>query len=109
MAIYQGTYFEQTFALTDENDAAINLTGFTFEADVRATVASSTTLFTLTSGSGLDIVSAAGGTLKVSMTAVQTALLAVGRIVLDVHHLNASPGPVFLFRVSAKVRQSVTR
>ena len=109
MAAYQGTYYDQTFILKDENGTVINLTGYTFEADVRSSVDSTTTLFTLTSGSGLDIVVAASGTLKVSLTAARTLLCAVGSVVLDVHHLNASPGPIFLFRVKLKIKQSVTR
>jgi hypothetical protein len=109
MAAYQGTYWEQTFALTDEEGDAIDLSGFTFEADVRSSVTSDETLFTLTSGDGIDIVDAGAGRLKVSMTAARTDLCPIGRVVFDVHHLNADPGPAFLFRATLKVKQSVTR
>ncbi len=109
MSVYQGTYYECTFIIQDSDGVAINLTGYTFEADVRTAVASTTTLFTLTSGAGIDIVSPLDGTLKVSMTAGQTVLCPIGSVVFDVHHLNATPGPTFLFRGTVKVRQSVTR
>ncbi len=108
-AAYQGTYFEQTFIIKDENEVVIDLSGYTFEADVRSSVTDTTTLVTLSTGAGIDIVSAAAGSLKVSFTAAQTLLLPLGRVVFDLHHLNASPGPTFLFRATVRVKQSVTR
>jgi hypothetical protein len=109
MAVLQGTYYSQILAFTDENDLSIDITGYTFEADFRTSVTSGTTLFTLTSGDGLDISDAVDGELQLALSAERTDMLPAGRVVADIHHLNASPGPVFLCRLSFLVKKSVTR
>ena len=60
-------------------------------------------------GDGIDIVDATAGTLKVSLTAARTTLCPVGKVFADIHHLNASPGPLHLFRMSLPVKKAVTR
>lgn len=109
MAIYQSTAFNVIFTIK-QNSTAVDITGWTFEADFRTSADSSTTLLTLTTANtGFTITSAGSGLVRMTLTAVQTAMLPVGKVVFDVMRTDISPGPERLFGASTKVKLPVTR
>lgn len=109
MAIFKGHHYTATFTLEDDAGAAIDITGFTFEADFRQNIDDEEPAFTLTTGDGFTTLDAPAGRLQMDITAARTEMLELGRVLFDVTHANASPGPDWMFRCSVKVKQSVTR
>lgn len=76
--IDQGTTFSTVINLTDDNGDAINLTGYTGDAEMRKHYTSSNSQsFSISLGG-------TSGTVTLSMTATQTANLTPGRYVYDV-------------------------
>lgn len=70
---YQGANFDYTL-LWQTNGTAVNLTGFTARMQVRESYDAGTAIVSLTSGTGITLGGTAG-TIGLSMTAAQTALL----------------------------------
>jgi len=76
--IDQGTTFSTVINLTDDNGDAINLTGYTGDAEMRKHYTSSNSQsFSIALGGNT-------GTVTLSLTAGQTANLTAGRYVYDV-------------------------
>ena len=110
MSIYRGTYWSQTFTLTDADGVAIDITGYEFEADLRDAVADADSLLNLTTANGgFAVTTAASGIFIMTVTAAQSLLLPLKRLVFDVHRTDADPGPRWLFRAKVLVRESATR
>jgi hypothetical protein len=108
MTIYQGTLYEAFFTFTETDlTTPVDISTWTFEADFRQYVESTTTLLTITSG--FEVVDGATGRLRLQLLAAETELLPEGKVVFDVHRTDDDPGPRWLFRGTVKVRQSVTR
>jgi hypothetical protein len=109
MPVHQGTYYAVGFTFKDADDAVIDITGWEFEADFKENRADETALVNLTTANGGFLVTdATGGRMEMRLTAVQTALLTVGRIVFDVVRTDPANAPVYLFGGSFKVKRPVT-
>lgn len=77
LVIDQGTDFETTITVTDEDDELINLTGYTGVAQLRKYYTSSnSTSFSVTMGG-------ANGTITLSMNSATTNAISAGRYVYD--------------------------
>lgn len=111
MPAFQSDYYVRGFVLKDSNTAApVDITGWALQAQVRENLDDVTALLDLTTANGgLAITSGVGGRFEIRITAVQTALLPVGRVVFDVRRTDITPGPLWLFGGSFKVKQPVTR
>lgn len=86
LIIDQGSSFNVTIDLTNQNDEGLDLTGYTGQSQIRKTYTSSTaTTFT--------VAVSAGGHVTLSLDPSQTAGLAAGRYLYDVE-LTSSGGTV---------------
>lgn len=74
LTINQGETFSLTVTWKDSAGTAINLTGYTARLQVRETYSSSSTVISLTSGSGITLGGAAG-TIAIVISAATTAAL----------------------------------
>jgi hypothetical protein len=82
--IDQGTTFSTVINLADEGGSAIDLSGYSGDAEMRKHYTSSNSQsFTVTLGG-------ANGTVTLSLTATQTANIAAGRYVYDVEITSGS-------------------
>lgn len=108
---YQGAHFTRVFSLTETDEVTpVDISGWTFEAQLREQVDDDEALVTLTSGDGgFTIVDGPGGRLKIIITAAQSVDLPVGRLAFDVLRTDISPGPVWIFGGRIPVKQPVTR
>lgn len=103
----QGSTWNLRLTYKDSNDAAINLTGYTARMQIRPRLESSTVTASLTSGSGITLGGAAG-TVDLTLTAVQTAVITAGSYVYDVELVNG--GTVDrIIEGAFVVRREVTR
>jgi hypothetical protein len=111
MAAYQGTYYAIALTLKSAaDDSPINVTGWTLEADVKRDRKDEAALLTMTTENGsFAIIDGAAGRLEFRLTAEQTALLPVGKLVYDVLRTDADPGPRYVFGGSFRVKTPVTR
>ena len=78
ITLRQGDSYELTFTYTDPDGVAKNMSGFTYQMDVREGYVNSDLVFSLTEGSGIDSTSESAGVLTISITSAQTALLTKG-------------------------------
>lgn len=109
MPAFQGTYYTRTFALKQDG-VAIDISGWTFEAQVRYQVDDDEALLTLTTANGgVVTIDGSSGRLALAITADQTAALPEGRVVFDVLRTDADPGPLWQFGGQFIVKQPVTR
>jgi hypothetical protein len=83
LTIYGGADFETTFNVTDNTNAAFNLSGYTGSAAISKSVAVGATLGVTTSFS-VGITSALGGKIKISLGSTSTRNLDQGRYMYDV-------------------------
>lgn len=111
MPVYQGTYYTKTLLFTDaDTGAAIDISGRTYEMDIRDAVTDTDPELTLTTANGgLTVTNGAGGALQIAITAVQSAALPLGKMVFDILRTDSSPGPTWVCSGSFKVKQPVTR
>ncbi len=80
LVIDQGTTFSRTFDLTDANGVPYDLSTYTIVAQIRRGYASNSGLQFTTAIVG----AAVSGSLSISLTAAETALLKYGRYVYDI-------------------------
>jgi hypothetical protein len=87
ITIDQGATFEFTFDVNDDNDAALDLTAYTAQAELRRYY---------TSTNSVSFSTAIGNTnqITLSMTAAQTANLISGRYVYDCFITNTSDSKI---------------
>lgn len=110
MAAYQGTFYVIPFAFKATDGSAIDITDWTFSADIREKRRDETELLSLTSeNEGFVTTEAALGRFEMRITAEQTAALPTGRLVFDILRTDASPGPLYVGGGAFRVRQPVTR
>jgi hypothetical protein len=86
----QGATFTRVFTWQDSAGVPINLTGYTARMQVRETVASASTLLSLTTENGGIYLGGAAGTVNLSATATQTAAIAAGCYVYDIELVNGA-------------------
>ena len=88
--IKQGATFSKLLTLKNSDGTARDLTGCTFRMQLRTSLQETPALELTTANSGLVIVSAVAGTLRVDITATQTALLAYGQYAYDLETGNGA-------------------
>jgi len=109
ITINQGATFELTITWKDSAGTAINLTGYTARMQVRETYSSSSTIISLTSGSGITLGGAAG-TVAILISATTTAALtAPFSGVYDLELVSAGGVVTRLLQGAATVSPEVTR
>lgn len=86
-----------------------DLTGWSARMMIRAKVADASPLLSLTSPSGGIVITAATGTVTVTLTAAQTAALAAGVHVYDLEIVAPDTRVVKMMRGTMTVRAEVTR
>ena len=101
--IDQGSTFQTTINVTDENDDIVNLTGYTGVAQMRKHYTSSTSYsFTVS-------ISPSIGTVTLSMTANATSNVVAGRYVYDCELTDTNGAVTRLIEGIATVTPQVTR
>jgi hypothetical protein len=70
--LWEGEYKTLAVSVVDASSVAVNLTGATITWKLTTQQGGGTTLLTKTIGSGITVVSAAGGTLTITFAAVDT-------------------------------------
>ena len=103
IVIDQGTTFQTTINVTDDNDDIVNLTGYTGAAQLRKHF-TSTTSYALTVS-----ISPTIGTVTLSMTANSTANVVSGRYVYDCELTDINGAVTRLIEGIATVTPQVTR
>ena len=84
ITIDQGTTFSTVISLADEEEVAVNLTGYTANSQIRKHYSSSNSQsFSITLGG-------TSGTITLSLTSTQTSNLTPGRYVYDVELTSSS-------------------
>lgn len=107
--INQGATFELTVTWKDSAGTAINLTGYSARMQVRETYSSSSTIVSLTNGSGITLGGAAG-TIAILISATTTAALtAPFSGVYDLELVSAGGVVTRLLQGAATVTPEVTR
>ena len=111
MAAYQGTAYTIPFTFRSTVDQTpIDITGWTFESDIRDNRDDEPELLNLTNANGgFVITDAAFGRVEMRLTAAQTAALNVGKYVFDILRTDVDPGPVYILGGTFKVKKPVTR
>ena len=102
--IDQGTDYSTTIYVSDENDVAIDVTGYTFTAKARKHYTSNTVYsFTMT------ITDAVDGEVTMSMNAATTADISAGRYVYDAEMVDTANLTTRLVEGLLTVTPQVTR
>lgn len=111
MPIYKGTQDQKYMNFRDKNtDAPIDITGWTFRADLRDQPDDPSALATLTTANGgIAIMDGLNGRIAFVFSPLITDALPVGRIHFDVLRDNAPGGPQWLFGGKFLVREPITR
>lgn len=101
LVIDQGTTFASSIELLDENDEAINVTGYTARGQIRKHYTSTNAVsFTTT---------LSNGSLIISLTANQTANIVSGRYVYDLELVDGSGTVVRILEGIATITPEVTK
>jgi hypothetical protein len=109
MPVYQGTYYAVGFNFVDSNNVAVDITGWTFDADIKDNRTDTTALVNLTTANGGFVVTdGPNGRVEMRISAVNTALLPIGGMVFDVLRTDVASGPTYLFGGRFKVRRPVS-
>jgi hypothetical protein len=109
LEINQGATFSLTATWKDSTGAAINLTGYTARLQVRENYASTTTIVSLTSSSGITLGGAAGTVTIIITASATSALIAPWAGVYDLELVDASGVVTRLLEGAATVSPEVTR
>ena len=79
LTLDQGTTFETSVSLANDDQTAINVTGYSFSSQIRKSYYSTNAVANLT----VTVVDASTGNVKLSMTAANTANVRAGRYLYD--------------------------
>ena len=79
LTLDQGTTFETSVSLTNDDQTTINVTGYSFAAQIRKSYYSANPVANLT----ITVTDAATGNIKLSMTSANTANVRAGRYLYD--------------------------
>jgi hypothetical protein len=102
--IYQATAHTIGFVFTGQN-----ITGWQFQSSLKESRNDTAALVTLSTGNGGFVVTdGPNGRVEMRLTAAQTELLPLGRVVYDVLRTDQANGPVYYFGGDLKVKQAVT-
>lgn len=110
MAVYQGTALTKYVTLKDSEGVPLDITGWTFRAQLRDHPDDAIALGELTTeNGGIVLVDEVNGRLGLVFDDALTEVLPVGRVHFDVLRENGASGPVWLFAGNFMVRQPITR
>ena len=111
MPLYQGTHYTRTFILKDKSTGGpVDISGWGFRAQFRDNLKDDEEVLELTTDNGGFLVSdGPNGELVMEITATQSDLLPLGKVVFDVLRTEIEDGPVFLFGGRLPVKRTVTR
>lgn len=109
ITIYQGASFNQLLTWRDENNALVNLTGYTARMMARNAAGASSPFLTLTTENGGIALGGAAGTITLSMTPAQTAALAPANGVYDLELASAGGTVTRLLQGSLFVSAEITK
>jgi hypothetical protein len=110
MTVWVGNYTAYSFVLKSKtNCEALDITGWEFQADIKANKDDETALLSLdTDGGGFAVITAAEGRFEMRITALQSEDLPTGKLFFDIRRTDVSPGPIWLFGGSFFVKTPVT-
>lgn len=103
----QGSTLSLSLTYKDSNEAPVNLTGYTARMQVRTEPNASSTLLSLTSGSGITLGGSAG-TIAIQVPASTTEALPNGNFIYDLEIVTGST-VTKLIRGAFRVRAEVTK
>ena len=109
ITVYQGTTFSQVFTWKDQNDALINLTGYTARMMARTSVDAASPFITLTNANGGIALGGAAGTITLSMSDADTSALALAKGVYDLEVVDTLGKVTRLLQGNLFVSAEVTR
>lgn len=104
---WQGATYDKTFTIT-EAGVALNLTGFSSAMQVRSAADSTSTLLSLTSGSGITLGGTAG-TVLVTISAAQSSAIPAGSYAYDLELTSGAGVVTRLLQGGFTVVGNVTR
>jgi hypothetical protein len=105
LTLDQGTTFETSIDLTNDDGSAINVTNFLFSSQIRKSYYSTNVTANITT----TIVDAPNGNVKLSVTAANTANIKAGRYLYDVKMTTASGVTTRVIEGIITVTPQVTR
>lgn len=106
--IDQGSDWYLNLEYKDQDGVAIDLTGYTAALQLRTTAAATTTVLSLTTGSGITITGATG-TIQVHATAAQTMAIPAGIYFYDLEITSSGGIVTRLIQGTQTVSAEVTR
>lgn len=111
MAIYPGAHYSKILTLKRRvDDAAIDITGWTFHAQLRDDIKAVAVMIELTTeNGGFTVLDGPAGRLGIAITSEQSEDFSLGTVVGDVFRTDIDPGPVRLFGFKDRVKRAVTR
>lgn len=111
MSVYRDTYVTRGFKLQTKAGQPIDITGWTFSADVRIKVDDVQPVVELTTANGgFAVTDGPNGRFEMRMLESVTEKYTPNtNYVFDVLRTDANPGPVWLFSGKFKAKQPVTR
>ena len=108
--IEQGATFGQTLTLKDSSDTLVNLTGYSSaEMDLRDTPDASATILTLTTANNRIALGGTAGTVTLSISAADTANMAVGDGHYDLEIVNSAGNVYRILEGTFSVRGNTSR
>lgn len=109
LLIEQGATFRRELTWKDDENAAINLTGYSARMQIREHLSSASPLIELTSANGRITITAAQGKLLLELTPAQTQALRAGVALYDLE-VEAADGKVTrLVQGQVRIEAGVTR
>jgi hypothetical protein len=109
ITIYQGATFGRVLTWKDENETAVDLTGYTARLHMREGYDAEAPFLTLTTENGGIALGGAAGTITLSISAAATAALTAESGVYDVELITSGGVVTRLLQGSVLVSKEVTR
>jgi len=110
MPVYRGTVYERIFRVQDSDGVPIDITGWTFRADVRETVEGVAILDELTTALGnFEVIEATAGRFKFTLKASNTTTLVAGKKYLFDFLRTDGGDPVYVIGGNFKAANPITR
>lgn len=105
----QGATLDRTLTWRDSNNALVNLSGYTARMQLRTTIDAPTAAVTLTTENGKITLGGSAGTIRLQMTAAETAAAAAGGYVYDLELVSGGGVVTRLLQGTFVLRGEVTR
>jgi hypothetical protein len=105
LTLYQGATFDRTLEIKDSASAAVDITGYTFAAQIRTSALSGTVAGTF----AVAIANASAGRITWEMSSTNTALVPAQQCVYDLEMTKSNGDVVRLLEGFVDVKANVTR